>query len=123
MKVISLLITNFKNDNRVYRMARTLSANGFSTTVVAWKKGEVLARENFNGVDVERITVKSDKWNRSNVFIGAIQYVEFAFRAVKQYRKLDAWHCNDYEAFAIGDRKSTRLNSSHEWISRMPSSA
>ena len=23
----------------------------------------------------------------------------------------------------IGDRKSTRLNSSHEWISRMPSSA
>ena len=24
---------------------------------------------------------------------------------------------------SIGDRKSTRLNSSHEWISRMPSSA
>ena len=24
---------------------------------------------------------------------------------------------------ALGDRKSTRLNSSHEWISRMPSSA
>ena len=24
---------------------------------------------------------------------------------------------------AMGDRKSTRLNSSHEWISRMPSSA
>ena len=23
----------------------------------------------------------------------------------------------------MGDRKSTRLNSSHEWISRMPSSA
>ena len=26
-------------------------------------------------------------------------------------------------AFGILDRKSTRLNSSHEWISRMPSSA
>ena len=26
-------------------------------------------------------------------------------------------------ALAAGDRKSTRLNSSHEWISRMPSSA
>ena len=25
--------------------------------------------------------------------------------------------------FVRGDRKSTRLNSSHEWISRMPSSA
>ena len=27
------------------------------------------------------------------------------------------------DVFARGDRKSTRLNSSHEWISRMPSSA
>ena len=27
------------------------------------------------------------------------------------------------EAAKSGDRKSTRLNSSHEWISRMPSSA
>ena len=27
------------------------------------------------------------------------------------------------QSFAWTDRKSTRLNSSHEWISRMPSSA
>ena len=26
-------------------------------------------------------------------------------------------------SLGIGDRKSTRLSSSHEWISRMPSSA
>src|ERR1044071_7170681 len=30
---------------------------------------------------------------------------------------------NTLDAFVEGDRKSTRLNSSHEWISRMPSSA
>jgi len=102
MKIISLLVTNFKNDNRVYRMAKTLSTNGFPTTVVAWKKGDVLAEENFNGVEVERIVVKSDRWKRSNILIGAIQYFEFAFRAVKKYRKIDAWHCNDYEAFVIG---------------------
>ena len=29
----------------------------------------------------------------------------------------------DADAHRWGDRKSTRLNSSHEWISRMPSSA
>ena len=29
----------------------------------------------------------------------------------------------DEDLAAVGDRKSTRLNSSHEWISRMPSSA
>ena len=29
----------------------------------------------------------------------------------------------DFEKYPRKDRKSTRLNSSHEWISRMPSSA
>ena len=32
-------------------------------------------------------------------------------------------NCTSYLFTAAGDRKSTRLNSSHEWISRMPSSA
>jgi len=102
MKIISLLVTNFKNDNRVYRMAKSLSNNGYPTTVVAWKKGDVLAQENFNGVGVERVTVKSDRWKRVNILIGAIQYFEFAFRAIRKYRKVDVWHCNDYEAFLIG---------------------
>ena len=30
---------------------------------------------------------------------------------------------NQFNKYLEGDRKSTRLNSSHEWISRMPSSA
>jgi len=102
MKMISLLVTNFKNDNRVYRMAKSLSNNGYPTTVVAWKKGDVLVQENFNGVEVERVTVKSDRWKRTNILIGAIQYFEFAFRAIRKYRKVDFWHCNDYEAFVIG---------------------
>jgi glycosyltransferase involved in cell wall biosynthesis len=102
MKIISLLVTNFKNDNRVYRMAKSLSQHGFTTTVVAWKKGDVLEKENFNGVEVERVMVSSDRWTRLNFLIGAIQYFEFAFRVVRRYRKADAWHCNDYEAFVIG---------------------
>lgn len=102
MKVISLLVTNFKNDNRVYRMAKSLSQHGFPTTVVAWKKGDVAEKENFNGVEVERVVVSSDNWKRLNLIIGAIQYFEFAFRVVSRYRKVDAWHCNDYEAFVIG---------------------
>jgi glycosyltransferase involved in cell wall biosynthesis len=102
MKVISLLVTNFKNDNRVYRMAKSLSQNKFPTTVVAWKKGDVAEKENFNGVEVERVVVSSDRWKRLNLIIGAIQYFEFAFRVVSRYRNVDAWHCNDYEAFIIG---------------------
>ena len=102
MKIISLLVTNFKNDNRVFRMAKSLSTNGYPTTVVAWKKGDVLAQENFNGIEVERVTVKSDCWKRTNILLGAIQYFEFALRVVSRYRKVDAWHCNDYEAYIIG---------------------
>lgn len=102
MKVISLLVTNFKNDNRVYRMAKSLSQHGFPTTVIAWKKGDVAEKENFNGVEVERVVVSSDRWKRWNFIIGAVQYFEFAFRVVSKYRKVDAWHCNDYEAFIIG---------------------
>lgn len=102
MKIISLLVTNFKNDNRVYRMAKSLSKHGFPTTVVAWKKGDVAAKENFNGVEVERVPVSSDRWKRMNLIMGAIQYFEFALRVVARYRKVDVWHCNDYEAFVIG---------------------
>lgn len=102
MRVISLLVTNFKNDNRVYRMANSLSLHGFPTKVVAWKKGDVLERENFKGVEVERVVVSSDKWKRANLLIGAIQYFEFALRVVAKYRKVDLWHCNDYEAYVIG---------------------
>src|ERR1044071_6527954 len=35
----------------------------------------------------------------------------------------DALQTNSFGGSPITDRKSTRLNSSHEWISRMPSSA
>lgn len=102
MKIISLLVTNFTNDNRVYRIAKTLSQNGFPTTVVAWKKGEVAEKENFNGVEVERIVVSSGLLKRLNMVVGAVQYFEYALRVVSRYRKVDAWHCNDYEAFIIG---------------------
>jgi glycosyltransferase involved in cell wall biosynthesis len=102
MKVISLLVTNFKNDNRVHRMAKSLSLHGFSTTVVAWKKGSVVERENYKGVEVERVIVSADRWRRANLIVGAIQYFEFALRVVSRYRKADLWHCNDYEAFVIG---------------------
>ena len=36
---------------------------------------------------------------------------------------MSALALTDRDGLAGADRKSTRLNSSHEWISRMPSSA
>ena len=45
-------------------------------------------------------------------------------RAGRDYSHRKLWIRDRLELLAsILDRKSTRLNSSHEWISRMPSSA
>ena len=43
--------------------------------------------------------------------------------ALQIWRPLGMVSMLDYLERVLGDRKSTRLNSSHEWISRMPSSA
>ena len=40
-----------------------------------------------------------------------------------EFRRASWDEALDLVAERVGDRKSTRLNSSHEWISRMPSSA
>ena len=44
---------------------------------------------------------------------------------IKKDRKglLHRYEVQEVGATSVRDRKSTRLNSSHEWISRMPSSA
>ena len=42
----------------------------------------------------------------------------------KAYRNLARkYHPDNYHDNPLADRKSTRLNSSHLWLSRMPSSA
>ena len=62
---------------------------------------------------VMRGQYSSDKSRSIDVAFGAFISV---FRRWLFEDLSDGW---DY----MGDRKSTRLNSSHEWISRMPSSA
>ena len=47
----------------------------------------------------------------------------FLGRHVKDKGIYDLFEINEYLKINQIDRKSTRLNSSHEWISRMPSSA
>ena len=49
------------------------------------------------------------------VIFGMLNIVNFAHGALYMVGAFFAW--------MLLDRKSTRLNSSHEWISRMPSSA
>ena len=56
----------------------------------------------------------------------ADQWIE-SYRQKKTYKlgglDIQGVENNDRSVIQLLDRKSTRLNSSHEWISRMPSSA
>ncbi|MEN9347071.1 MAG: hypothetical protein RLZZ77_582 [Bacteroidota bacterium] len=102
MKVISLVLNNFKNDNRVYRIAKSLQDKGHEVSVVALKKGEVSEREVFQGLPVHRIVLKSSSLPNNNKLFGAIKYLEFFLKVIFTYRKVDVWHCNDFEAFLVG---------------------
>ena len=68
------------------------------------------------------------KWNRGlDLFIESVHKPDHELRQAahdqKCYNELMAVRENVLEYLKTLDRKSTRLNSSHEWISRMPSSA
>jgi glycosyltransferase involved in cell wall biosynthesis len=102
MRIASVLLTNFKNDNRVFRIADSLQSKGHEVKIVAWKKGDVEEYENFNGVNVHRIVLKWVSWKSKSKWFGAIRILEFFYRSIKLYRKYDAWHCNDFEAFMVG---------------------
>ena len=80
--------------------------------------GDVLACLKDSGVAIGAGTSKKD-----------LKAAQAQFNAWKQESGLPVTHISRTCALSIGqnhpveDRKSTRLNSSHEWISRMPSSA
>jgi len=101
-KVISLVANGFQNDNRVQRMAETIKECSFDITIVGWQKGTLLEKEIIHDIPVHRIKIKSQKWNRRNKIIGLIQFIDFCICTIKQYKKADIWHCNDFEAFWIG---------------------
>ena len=61
------------------------------------------------------------------VAIGKIAFYKRQEKQVRRYHvedtEAEVAHFEDAQETAIADRKSTRLNSSHNVISRMPSSA
>jgi glycosyltransferase involved in cell wall biosynthesis len=102
MKIISLVANGFQNDNRVERMAKTIQSMGADVTIVAWKKKDLKEHEILNGISVHRIFPFTSKWKRSNKLIGLIQFLHFNIAVIRRYKKMDVWHCNDFEAFWMG---------------------
>ena len=101
VRVANVVLNNFTNDNRVLKMSESLAADGFDVHVVGLHKGKVAEHEVIRDLKVHRLRLKTMSWPENT--IGRLaKFVEFTWRAIRNYRKFDVWHCNDTEAFAIG---------------------
>lgn len=102
MRIASLVINHFINDNRVYKMAASLKNAKHEVVIVALHKDGLAQEEIFNGIPVHRIRPKALSLPDGNKLYGLIKYLSFSFLVVKHYRKFDSIHCNDFEAMLIG---------------------
>ena len=78
-KVVSLLFSNYKNDNRVFKMANSLAENGYDVTILALCYGDVPELESQGKINVRRLKLKSGALPSGNKLFGSIKYLEFIF--------------------------------------------
>jgi len=102
MRIASVVLNNFVNDNRVYKVADSLTKRGHKVVVVALLKGDVAEHENYHGIPVHRIRIKSLSLPDNNKFYGGLKFLEFFLKVVWNYRRFDVIHCNDFEGFMAG---------------------
>jgi glycosyltransferase involved in cell wall biosynthesis len=93
-KVISIVFNNFKNDSRVLKECQSLKNNHFDVSVVALHEEGLAEHENYLGIDVHRMKLKTRGMPKS-FFYQIIKLIETAFIIIKNYKKVDIIHCND----------------------------
>ena len=101
MRIANVVLNDFTRDNRVLKISRSLAESGHDVTVVALHGEGLPAEEEADGFKVNRTRIATSKLPRGTVF-GALKMAELALRVVRRWRKVDAWHCNDIEAFVLG---------------------
>ena len=101
MRIANVVLNDFTRDNRVLKITQSLAGDGHDVAVVALHKVGLPMSEQRTGWRVVRTRVRSAALPRGTVF-GVIKMAELALRVVWQWRKVDAWHCNDIEAFVLG---------------------
>lgn len=101
MRIANVVLNDFTRDNRVLKVSQALADAGHEVTVVALHKKGLPEREERGGWMVQRIPVSLAALPRGTVF-GAMKMAELALKVVWRWRKMDAWHCNDIEAFVLG---------------------
>lgn len=102
MTIANVVLNDFTRDNRVLKVSRSLQGLQHDVTVVALSGPGLPARaKDSSGFSVHRVHCQSNQLPRG-LFFGLIKFTELALRIVWRFRKVDAWHCNDIEAFVLG---------------------
>jgi glycosyltransferase involved in cell wall biosynthesis len=99
MKIANVVLNDFTKDNRVLKTARALVDAGHEVTVVALHRNQLPRLEHHPaGFRIERVRIYTPGF----YIFAPIKWAELALRIALTYRKADAWHCNDAEAFGMG---------------------
>jgi glycosyltransferase involved in cell wall biosynthesis len=102
MKIANVVLNDFTRDNRVLKISKSLVEAGHDVSVVALQGSGLPEHEvHLHQFTVNRLNWRTKALPRGMIF-GGVKVVEIACRAIWGYRKFDAWHCNDIEAFLIG---------------------
>lgn len=101
MKVVNLVLNNFKNDSRVLKTAKTLDKSGYDVKVVALHDAGLKEKDNVENIRVHRIKLVTRNLPKIKLF-QLIKLLEFIFRFIRLYRKADTIHCNDLDGLLVG---------------------
>ncbi|WP_027726390.1 glycosyltransferase family 4 protein [Tuberibacillus calidus] len=111
MRVLSIVLNNFKNDSRVLKECISLKKAGYEISVCALHEGDLPEEEIIEGIPVRRIKLSTRKYSKS-LPMQMVKYMELRSKIVKLYRnKVDIIHCNDILPLPIAvslKRKSKR---------------
>ena len=101
MRIANVVLNDFTRDNRVLKVSESLAGAEHDVTVVALHKEGLPMEEERGAWNVVRTRIATSALPRGTVF-GVLKMAELALRVVWRWRKADAWHCNDIEAFVLG---------------------
>ncbi|MGB1123367.1 MAG: glycosyltransferase [Flavobacteriales bacterium] len=99
MKIANVVLNDFTRDNRVLKTSTALVKAGHEVTVVALHRNELPRVEQHpSGFRIERVRTYIPGFR----VLAPFKWAELALRIALTYRRADAWHCNDAEAFGMG---------------------
>ena len=99
MKITNVVLNDFTRDNRVLKTSIALVEAGHEVTVVALHRNQLPRVEQHPaGFRIERVRIYIPGFR----VLAPFKWAELALRIALTYRKADAWHCNDAEAFGMG---------------------